>query len=169
MESLNTHNMNTLHGTVLRTSSPRIRNYTDSDGETGTGRKLRLSHAVPQHICTAQFITQPQKLHSHFLWPVTAVMYQVAGLTCGFVYGMDRRPAGVIHNNLAGDTQHMLFFQVRPMNQPTIMSVNLCHRKAGCPWVTETHIIRYQPFVLIHNSRFHSECYTNDRGSNKTC
>jgi len=30
----NMQNMNTLYGTVLRTSSPRIQNYADSDGET---------------------------------------------------------------------------------------------------------------------------------------
>jgi len=55
--------MNTLHGTVLRTSSPGIWNYTESDGKTGTGENFRLSHAMPQHIRTiAQVITQ-QKLH----------------------------------------------------------------------------------------------------------
>jgi hypothetical protein len=37
MGNLNANNMHTLFGTVLRTSSTRIRNYTDSDGETGTG------------------------------------------------------------------------------------------------------------------------------------
>ena len=58
MGSLNTHNMNTLHGTVLRTSSPRIRNYADSDGMTGTGGNFRPSHAAPHHICKAQVITQ---------------------------------------------------------------------------------------------------------------
>ena len=58
MGSLNMHNMYTLHSTVLRTSSPRIRNYADSDGKTGTGRNFRPSHAAPCHICTAQVITQ---------------------------------------------------------------------------------------------------------------
>jgi len=50
--------MNTLRGTMLRTSSPRIRNYADSDGQTGTGGNFRLSHAAPRHIPTAQVITQ---------------------------------------------------------------------------------------------------------------
>jgi len=54
--------MNTLLGTVLRTSSPTVRNYTDSDGETGTGRNFRLSLAAPRQIHTAQVITQV-KLH----------------------------------------------------------------------------------------------------------
>jgi len=62
MGSLNTNNMNTLRCTVLRTSSPRIQNYTDSDGETGTGGNFLLSHAAPWHIHMAQVITQ-QKLH----------------------------------------------------------------------------------------------------------
>jgi len=57
MGSLNTHNMNTLHGTLLRTSSRRIWNYADSDGETGTGGNFRLSHAAALHIRTAQVIT----------------------------------------------------------------------------------------------------------------
>ena len=63
MDSLNKINMNTLHGTVLRTSSPRIWNYTESDGKTGIGENFRLSHAVPRHIRTAQVITHKQKLH----------------------------------------------------------------------------------------------------------
>jgi len=58
MDSLNKIKMNTLHGTVLRTSSPGIWNYTDSDGKTGTGENIRLSHAMPWHIRTAQVITQ---------------------------------------------------------------------------------------------------------------
>jgi hypothetical protein len=49
-------NMHILCGTMLRTSSPRIRNYVN-DGETGTGGYFRLSHAAPWHICTAQVIT----------------------------------------------------------------------------------------------------------------
>jgi len=49
--------MHTLFGTVLRTSYPRIRNYADRDGETGTGGNFRLSTAGPQHIRTAQVIT----------------------------------------------------------------------------------------------------------------
>jgi len=58
MDSLNKINTNTLHGTVLRTSSPGIWNYAESDGETETGENVRLSHAVPRHIRTAQVITQ---------------------------------------------------------------------------------------------------------------
>ena len=58
MGSLNTHNMNTLRGTVLRTISHTIQNYADSDAETGTGGNFRLSHGVPRHTCTAQVITE---------------------------------------------------------------------------------------------------------------
>jgi hypothetical protein len=53
--------------------------------------------------------------------------------------------------------------------QPTITGVDLCHKNVGRPWFTETRVIPYQPFVLVHNNRFHSECYTNDKGCNKTC
>ena len=56
--------MHTLCGTVLRTRSPRIRNYADSDGEIGTGGNFRFSTAAPRQINTAYIITQPQKLHS---------------------------------------------------------------------------------------------------------
>ena len=62
MGNLNTHNMNTPLGTVLRTSSPRIWNYADSDGETEAGGNFRISLAAPPQIRTAQVITQ-EKLH----------------------------------------------------------------------------------------------------------
>jgi len=58
MDSLNKINMKTLHGTVLRTSSTGIWNYTESDEKTATGENFRLSHVMPRHICTAQVITQ---------------------------------------------------------------------------------------------------------------
>jgi hypothetical protein len=70
--------MHILCGTVLRTSSPRIRNYADRDGETGTRGNFRLSTAGPRYIRTANVITQPQELHSQLMGLVTAVMYQVA-------------------------------------------------------------------------------------------
>ena len=123
---------------------------------------------MPWHICTAQFITQPQKLHD-------SCMYQVTGVTCSFVHGMGLQPAGI--NQLV--THIILFFRVRPANQqPTITGVHLCHKNGGhphlChkngghPWFTETRVIRYQLFVLVHNTRFHSECHTNDKCSNQT-
>jgi hypothetical protein len=150
---------------VLSTTSTRIRNYADSDGETGTGGNFPHSHAAPRHIRTAQVTTQPQKLHSQSVGLVTAVMYQVTGLTCNFVYGMGLQPAGIIHNNSAGCAH--LFFHVRPTNQPTITDVDLCHKKVESPWFTETRVIRYQPFVSVHNATFHPECYTIDKRSNK--
>jgi len=64
MSSINTFNMNTLCGTELRTSSPRIWNYADSVGETGTGGNFLLSHATPRHTHMVLVRTQPQKLHS---------------------------------------------------------------------------------------------------------
>jgi hypothetical protein len=130
--------MHTLCGTVLRTSSTRIQNYADSDGESGTGGNFPLSHAAPRHIRSAQVTAQPQKLHSQSLGFVTAVMNQVTGLTCSFVYGMGLQPVGTIHNNLAGDIHHSIFFHVRPPNQPTITGVDLCHKNVRRSWYTET-------------------------------
>ena len=73
-------------------------------------------------------------------------------------------------NKPAGDAHHFIFFHMRPPNQqPTITGVNLRHKNAGRRWFSETRVIRYQPFVLAHNAPFHSECYTNDKGSNITC
>jgi hypothetical protein len=47
--------MHTLCAIALITSSPRIRNYADSDGETGTDGNIPL----PQHIRTAHItVTQ---------------------------------------------------------------------------------------------------------------
>jgi len=66
MGNYNTHNMNTLHITMLRTSTPKIRNYADRDGKIGTGGNFRRSHAPPCHISTAQVITQLQKVHDSF-------------------------------------------------------------------------------------------------------
>jgi len=65
-----------------------IWNYSNNDGETGTGGNFRLSTAGPRHIRTAHVITQPHKLHSQIVGLVTAAMYQVPSLTCSFVYGL---------------------------------------------------------------------------------
>jgi hypothetical protein len=73
-------------------------------------------------------------------------------------------------HNPAGDKHHFLFFHVRPTNQqPTITGVDLYHKIVGHPWFTETRVIPYQPFVLVHNDRFNSERYRNDKGTNQTC
>jgi hypothetical protein len=119
MCSLNTCTICTVCGTVLRTSYTRIWNYADSDGQTGTGETFPLSRPAPQHIRTAQVITQPQKLHSKLVELVTAVLYRVTGLMCSFVYGMSVQPAVTIHNNLAGETRPFLSFHMRLANQPT--------------------------------------------------
>jgi len=67
---------------------PRIWNYADSDGKTGTGGNFRLSHSATQHIRTTQLITQ----NTNYM---TAAMYKVTGLTCSFVYGIGLQPVGI--------------------------------------------------------------------------
>src|SRR5215510_5041529 len=133
--------MHTLSCTVLRTSSHRIQNFAHTDGETETGENFLLSTATPQHIPTAQVITQPHKLYSQLVRLMTAVMYQVTGLTCSFVYGMGVQSAAITHNNLAGDAHHLLLFHMQPTNQPTLMSLDLSYNKVGCPSFTETLVI----------------------------
>jgi len=97
---------------------------------------------------------------------MTAVMYQVTGFMCSFVYGMGLQP----RHKTAGDAHHFIFFHVWPPNQqPTIRGVDLCHKNVRHPWSTETHVIRHYPFVSAHNAPFHSKCNTNDKSSNKTC
>jgi len=98
---------------------------------------------------------------------MTAVTYQVIDLMCSIRLQHGSPTHG---HNPAGDDHHFLFFNVRPANQqPTTTGVDLCHKNVGRPWFTETRVIPYQPFVLVHNDRFHSECYTNGKGSNQTC
>jgi len=98
---------------------------------------------------------------------MTALMYQVTGLRCSFVYGMGLQP----RHKTAGDVHHFIFFHVWPHinQQPTIRGVYIFHKNVRHPWFTKTRVIRYQPFVSVHNDPFHSECYTNDKSSNKTC
>jgi hypothetical protein len=161
--------MHTVCGTVLRTSSTRIRNYTDSDGQTGTGRKSPLSLAAPQHIRIAQVITQPQKLHSKLVVLVKAVSYRVTGLTCSFVYGMGVQHAVIIHNNLAGDTHPSLFFHMRPANEPTQTGADHNHKNVGRPWFTKHVLFDTNHSVSVHNAPFHSQCHTTHKRTNKTC
>jgi len=143
MGSLNTHNMNTLHSTVLGTSSPGIRNYTDSDGEPGTGGNFRLSHATPRHIHTAQVVTQQQELHDSC--NISSDRFNVQFRLWHGSPNRRHKPAGNAH--------HFLFFHVRPANQqPTITGVDLCHKNVGHPRFTQTRVIRYQPFVSVHNA-----------------
>ena len=98
---------------------------------------------------------------------MTAVMYQVTSLTCSFIYGMGLQSTGI--KQLVTPIT-LYFLHVRPVNQqPTTTGVELCHKVVGHPWFTETRVIRYQPFVVIHNTQFHSQCYTNDKGCNQTC
>ena len=104
-------------------------------------------------------VTTQQKLHDS--WNVPSDQFNMQfplrhrSLTCG--------------HNPDGDSHHFIFFHVRPANQqPTITDVDICHKNVGRTWFTEISVIRYQPFVSVHNVHFHSECYTNDKGSNQT-
>jgi hypothetical protein len=115
--------------------SSGIRNYGDSDAETATGVNSPHSYAKPRHIRTTQVITRPQKLNSQLVGLVTAVTYQVAVNTIGFVCSMSLQSTNIIHNNLAGDA-HTLFFHLRPPNQHTITGVDLCYKNFGRPWFT---------------------------------
>jgi hypothetical protein len=150
------YNMHTVCGTVLGTSSTTIRNYADSDAQTETGGNFQRSHATLQLNCMTQVIIQPQTLHSQSVRLVTAVMYRLTVLTHSFVYGMGVQPAGIIHNNLAGNTHPLLFFHVRPANQPTVSGVDVCHKKLGRPSFTETRVVRHQSYVSVHTAPFHS-------------
>jgi len=84
--------MHTLCGRVLRTSSPRIRNYADNDEETGTGGTFPLAHPASLHIHTAQVITQEHKLYDSSKVPSdqfnVQFRLQLGSPTCG------HKPAG---------------------------------------------------------------------------
>jgi hypothetical protein len=127
--------------------------------ETGTGENFQLSHAAPWNIRTAQDTTQ-QKLHDSC--NVTSDRFNMQ-------FCLRHRSPNCRHKP-AGDAHHFIFFHVPQSNQVSkITGVDLCHKNVGRPWFTETPVIRYQPFVLLHNARFLSECYTSDKGSKKTC
>jgi hypothetical protein len=112
--------MHTARGTVLRKSNPQIRNHANKDGESGTGVNFRHSHAATRHIRTAHIITQLHKIHSQPVALATALMYQVAGFTCSFVFCIGLQPDGVTHNSLVGDAYQLVFYYVRYAKQPTI-------------------------------------------------
>jgi hypothetical protein len=128
--------------------------------ETGIGGNFLISHGAPWHIRMAQDITQQKKLHESC--NVTSDRFNMQFRLWHGSPNCKHKPAG--------DAHHFTFFHVPPSNQePKIMGVDLCHKNVGRPRFTETPVIWYQPFVLLHNARFHSECYTSDKGSNKTC
>ena len=108
--------MHTLCGTVLRTSSHRIRNYADSNGETGTGGNFRISTAGTRQIST-----------SHVINTATETTFTISGGrgSCNIPNGRFKlqfrlRPASPTgrrhHNNSAGHVHHLLIFHVRPAN-----------------------------------------------------
>jgi hypothetical protein len=92
-------------------------------------------------------------------------MYEVAGWKCTLVYGMGLQPVGVVHNNFAAYTHHLLFSHVRTAAQTTITRVILCHKKVGRSCFNESRVTRL--FVLVRNARIYSECYTINKGCNK--
>jgi len=53
---------------------------------------------LPEHgrLVRRTLLTQPQKLHLQLVGVVAAVIYQMAGLNCSFVYGLHLQPAGDI-------------------------------------------------------------------------
>ena len=91
------------------------------------------------------------------------VMYQVTGLTCTFVYSMCLQPMGIMQL-----VTHINFYFSTYAREPADPN-NLCNKNFGRSCFTETRVILYQPFVLVHNARFHSECYRNNKGSKETC
>ena len=114
--------------------------------ETGTGGNFLLSLAAPWHIRTAQVITQEQKLHDSCNVPSDQFNVQFC-----LQHGSPTRG-----HKPAGDPHRFIFFHVRHMNQqPTITGVDLSNKNVGCPWFTVTRVIRYQPFLLVHNAWFH--------------
>jgi hypothetical protein len=94
--------MNTRHGTVLRTSSLRIRNYADSDGETETGGNSRHSHAATRHIRTAQGITQQQNLHD--CYNITSDQFNVQFHL--------QHGSPICGHNPSAEALHFIFFHV---------------------------------------------------------
>jgi len=94
--------------------------------------------------------THPQKLHSQLMELLTAIMYQVAGLTCSFTYGMGLQTEDVIRNSLVGQAHHLLFLHVRPANQPKIRAAYIYHKKVGQPLFSQSRVNRYQLFVSFH-------------------
>ena len=154
MGSLNTQNMNTLHGTVLRTISPEFIFTLTVMEILETVEIFDLN--LPRHAT----IVRCKLKHTNRNY-MTAVMYQATRLTCNFIYGMCFQPTGIIQL-----VTHINFYF--STCEPAETN-NLCHKNDGRPWFTETRATPYQPFVLIHNAQFHSECYRNDKGSKQIC
>ena len=94
---------------------------------------------------------------------MTVVMYQVTGLTCSFVYSMGLQTMGIIQL-----VTHINFFFPHTTREPADPN-NLSNTNDGRSWFTETRVFLNQAFVLVHNARFHSECYRNYKGSKQTC
>jgi len=72
---------------------------------------------LPRHGTFVWGKLQNHRNYSQLEGLVTVAMYQVTGLTCGFVYGMGLQPAGRIHNNSACDAHHV-FFTCAPRTNP---------------------------------------------------
>jgi len=70
---------------------------------------------------------------------VTAVMCQVTGVTCSFVYGMGLQFA--IFPRATSESAHNNGYEPFPLK-----------RLARRPWFIESCLILYQPSVLVHNT-----------------
>jgi hypothetical protein len=127
--------MYTQCGTMLRTSSNRIRNHADKRWTDWNGWK---------------FSTFPCRATAHSY-----------GARCNTA---TETTFTLITTN---DANQLLFFHVQPANQPTITGMVLAFKKFGRPWFTETRVVRYQPFELVHNAPLHSECHTINKCDNK--
>jgi len=118
----------------------------------------RLEQVEIFNLHTAQVITQEHKLHDNSKVPCDRFNVQ---------FRLQRGSPNRGHKK-AADTHHFIFFHVQPANQqPTITSADLCHKNVGRPWFTETRVTRFQPFLSVHNARFHSECHTNEKAATK--
>jgi hypothetical protein len=143
--------MHTVCGTVLRTSSTRIRNYADSGGETGTGRNFStFTCSATAHSYGVRYNTATETTLTISGAPDSCNV-PVDRFNVQFSLGMGLQPAAIIHNNLVGD-EHHLFYHVGLPNQPTT-DVDLCNKKVERPRFTFHSILAicissYRPIPL---------------------
>jgi hypothetical protein len=95
---------------------------------------------------------------------MTAVMYHRFNVPFRLRYG-----SPTCEHKPPSDTHHFIFFHVRPANQQPTITVWTFAIKTLDALGSLKHVIQYQLSVLLHNARFHSQCYTSDKSSNKTC
>jgi hypothetical protein len=133
-------------GTVLRTSSTRILNYSDSVGDWNRWKFSTFTCRATTHSYAASYNTATE---TTFTISVVRDSRNVPSdrFNVQFRLRHGAPTLGIIHNNLAGDVHYLLFSHVRPANQSTKTGVDLCHKKVGRRWFTETRVIRYKQFI----------------------